>query len=113
MAERLGTVLDRATIERITGVLFLIIIPVSIATTLLDSGVDTRVDEFRGSLHTVADNETQNILGAVFGFLLAGLVVSTGAALYVTFPPLAVSSLSNDDTRISPPFACPAIRAAN
>ena len=77
--------LSKSTVERITGVLFLVIIPVSLATALLDSGVDTRVDEFRGSLQTVADSETQNIVGAVFGFFMAGLFVSTGAALYVAF----------------------------
>jgi hypothetical protein len=78
-------VLSKSTIERITGILFLVIIPVSLATAILDSGIDTRVEYFRGSLQTVADNETQNVVGSVFGFLMAGLFVSTGAALYVTF----------------------------
>ena len=41
--------LTKLTVERITGVLFLVIIPVSIATAAFDSGVDTRVDYFRGS----------------------------------------------------------------
>ena len=77
--------LTKLTIERITGILFLVIIPVSLATSILDSGIDTRVEYFRGSLQTVADNETQNVVGSVFGFLMAGLFVSTGAALYVTF----------------------------
>ena len=77
--------LTKLTIERITGILFLVIIPVSIATAAFDSGIDTRVEYFRGSLQTVADNETQNVVGSVFGFLMAGLFVSTAAAVYVTF----------------------------
>ncbi len=77
--------LSKATIERITGILFFVIVPVIIVTAVTDSGVDTRVDEFRGSLQDVADDEARNFVSAGFGFLMSGLFVATGAALYVTF----------------------------
>ena len=77
--------LSKATVERFTGILFLLIIPVALAFPLLDSGVDTRVNEFRGSLQEVADNETQNYASAVFGFIMSGLFVAAAAGLYVTF----------------------------
>ena len=41
--------LTKLTIERIIRVLFFVIIPVSLATAILDSGVDARVDAFRDS----------------------------------------------------------------
>lgn len=77
--------LSKATIERITGVLLLVVIPVIIVTAVTDSGVDTRVDEFRGSLEDAADEEARNFVSAGFGFLMSGLFVAIGAALYVTF----------------------------
>jgi hypothetical protein len=77
--------LSKATAERFTGILFLVIIPVALATTFLDSGVDTRVNEFRGSLQEVADSETENVMSAVFGFIMSGLFVAAAAGLYVTF----------------------------
>ncbi len=77
--------LPKATIERITGILFLLIVPVSVVTVFTDPGVDTRVNEFRGSLQNVADSEAENFVSLGFGFLMSGLFVATGAALYVTF----------------------------
>ncbi len=77
--------LSKATIERITGVLFLVVIPVTVVTAVTDPGVDIRADEFRASLQDVADSETQNFVSLGFGFVMSGLFVATGAALYVTF----------------------------
>lgn len=77
--------LSKATIERITGMLFLVVVPVIIVAAVTDSGVDTRVDEFRGSLEDVADEEARNYVSAGFGFLMSGLLVTAGAALYVAF----------------------------
>ncbi len=79
--------LSKATIERITGILFLVVVPVTIVTVVTDAGVDTRVDFFRASLQDVADSETQSFVSAGFGFLMSGLFVATGAALYLTFRP--------------------------
>ena len=50
--------LSEATVERITGALLLLIVPVTIVMIVTDSGVDTRVDEFRGSLQDVADEQS-------------------------------------------------------
>ena len=79
--------LSKAPIERITGILFLLIIPVTIVTVVTDAGVDTRVDFFRADLQDVADSATQSFVSAGFGFLMSGLFVATGAAMYVTFRP--------------------------
>lgn len=77
--------LSKSTIERITGILFFVIVPVMIVTAITDSGIDTRVDEFRGSLTDAADEEAQNFVSGGFGFVMSVLFVATAAALYVTF----------------------------
>jgi len=82
-----GHVLSKATIARITGILFLVVVPVFIVTVVTDSGVDTRVDFFRADLRDVADSETQSFVSAGFGFLMSGLFVATGAGMYLTFRP--------------------------
>lgn len=56
--------LTKETVERITGVLFLVIVPLIIVTAVSDSGVDTRVNEFRGSLDDVSDEETRGYIRA-------------------------------------------------
>ena len=77
--------LSESAIARITGILFLLIVPVAIVTIIAEPPIDTRAEWFRGSLEEFADKDIG--VSAGFGLVLSLLFVATGAALYVTFRP--------------------------
>lgn len=77
--------ISESAIARITGILFLLIVPVAIVTVIAEPAIDTRAEWFRGSLQDLADKETGSFISAGFGLVMSLLFVATGAALYVTF----------------------------
>ena len=77
--------LSESATARITGILFLLIVPVAVVTVIAEPAIDTRTEWFRGSLQDLADKDTGSFVSAGFGLAMSLLFVATGAAVYVTF----------------------------
>ena len=72
-------------IERLTGLIFLLLIIFAVVSMVVEIEIDTDIGDFRESLQNVAEESGRYLTGVSFGFVANILLVGIGGALYLVF----------------------------
>lgn len=79
--------ISKATIERITGILLLVLPAIIIAVSATVVEVDTRREHFLEDFQEIADNQDRYAASIALMFISSLVTVGAAAALYLTFRP--------------------------
>ena len=77
--------LSKGGIERIAGILLLLLPVFVIVSIVTKVEIDTDIDEFRGSLQDIANDSGRHLIGVSFALIADLLAVALAGAFYLVF----------------------------